>query len=347
MIKHTPARIATAPRSGTPRSATSGRQPLLAAHPSARRGFTMVELLMVILIISILVALILPAINSVRANVLNAAIRTDISQFEQAIAQFKIQYGTEPPSRITLCEKGTDWAATDSETARSKAIIRRFWPQFDFTIDRELDNKTGQSVIALRTGECLTFFLAGIVSWSDANGDGVMNKGDQFVASGFSKNPANPFLPAGTGNRESPFLDFVSNRFVDTNNNGIPEYVDSYPNQETPLMYMSAYEGKGYDMADLATTSMISPYRYPLVGTTPAKYQKPQSYQIVSPGPDGQFGTGGAFNPDEPAPSFLLYPSVGAGPTYTPSEIADTVTPPRRAVEYDNITNFHPGKLKP
>jgi len=323
-------------------------------RPGTRRGFTMIELLMVILIISILIAMILPAINSVRGSALVAGVRQDIAQFDQAIAQFKNLYGVEPPSRIILYETGSDWQTkTDFETVRSKAILRRIWPQFDFTRNRPwLDGNPALSTtaLALNSGECLTFFIGGVIAYNDKNGNLVPEKGEDIVATGFSKNPADPFELGG--NREGPFIDFVANRFVNTvegaTGDGFPEYLDSYPGQTVPLAYLSAYDGKGYDSLDLPP-GMVSAYRYPMGTSSVPKFHKPQSYQIISAGPDGvtplnpsaPYGLGGAFSPDDAANSFLQIPGTGLPPTDTPG--AATV----RQSEFDNITNFHPGKLKP
>ena len=74
------------------------------------RGFTLVELAAVILILAFLIALLLPALNGALKTAKNAAVGAEINQLAQALAQFKNQYGDYPPSRILLVESG-DYSA--------------------------------------------------------------------------------------------------------------------------------------------------------------------------------------------------------------------------------------------
>jgi len=74
---------------------------------TARGGFTLIEILAVILIISILMAFLLPAINSVRTKARVSQVRNEIAALESAIAAFKTQYGTEPPSSLVVYETPT------------------------------------------------------------------------------------------------------------------------------------------------------------------------------------------------------------------------------------------------
>ena len=64
------------------------------------RGFTMVELLAVILILAVLIALLLPALNGALKTARNAAVGAEINQLAQALASFKANYGDYPPSRV-------------------------------------------------------------------------------------------------------------------------------------------------------------------------------------------------------------------------------------------------------
>lgn len=336
--------------------------PTCSTHrPQSRRGaFTLIELMVVIVIVSILIGLLLPALFAARRSAQNAQVKGEITRLESAIAAFKNKFGIEPPSRITVYEGPTQWAADP----RSTGLIRRMWPQFDFSLARELDGDSpavvdtdpdgdGSPGITLNGAECLVAFLGGVI---DATG----------VPTGFSKNPANPFATAG--NREGPFFEFqggatisggtvtFNGRFVDTNGNRFPEYLDPIPSQTQPYLYLSSYDSRGYNTTiptpptsanpirsgDLPAATMFDVYRQapnqpsatPIVLGAP---QKANSFQIISPGRDAQYGVGGYFVANN-ANQILVIETT---------DINGNGRLDDRTVEWDNISNFHGGALKP
>lgn len=305
----------------------------------ARRGFTLIELIIVIVIIGVLIGLIGPALMGAFGSAREAGVVTEIKQLESAIAAFKAVYGVEPPSRVVIYEAPSGWTGD----AESRATIRRIWPQYDFTtphsglFSRDLTGDgDANDEIRLNAGEALTFFLGGVINRTT------------LAVEGFAKNPARPFLPASTAaSREGPFFEFDASRFVDLDSNFAPsgsttvygwrEYRDNLPGQTKPYLYFSSREGRGYQTITTPIDgTFVDIYRVfnPSGTATPnppgsgagtsSVYppHKPQTFQIISPGVDGQYGKGGVFNPAKPS-SWL-------------SDISD----------YDNLTNFHGGRLK-
>jgi general secretion pathway protein G len=324
-----------------------------------RRGFTLIELMVVVIVISILMALLLPAINSVRMKAKEASVVVEIKQLESAIATFKAKYGIEPPSRISIYLTQAGW----NTDAASMATIRRIWPQFDFTMSggagtaypshwTTIATTVGSNqVINLNSGECLLFFLGGVITTANNPAQQV---GSLAVSPpiGFAKNPQYPFGPT-TSNREGPFFEFNDiSRVMDVDGNGINEWYDPLPPVTTPklpYLYFSSYDGSGYRIAELPGASsgaysyLHDVYRVSgAAGTNPPATpgasaagsqqlpaQRPQSFQIISPGYDGSFGSGGVFNSKLP----------NAGLTDSSGK-ADTAG-------YDNLTNFNAGRLNP
>ncbi len=256
-----------------------------------------------ILILAILIALLLPAINAAVRTAKNAAVGGEINQLAQALAAFKNQYGDYPPSRIFLSEDGNllpaestlSLPAGDISTAqlgqRSIAAMRKFFPRVTFN----LGNLTGT------TGK-----------WYDFNGDGLsvaVNGVDAAVHAPGSRMPGvlpgrhraehrfglrhdgirqGPHesvheqslwaMPGYSGNRQTPFFQFVANRLaLDPNNPtapGIPGYLDSLGNESISgtanantgltdfyvdtssgilnfYAYFSSYGNNGYDPNDV------------------------------------------------------------------------------------------------
>lgn len=321
----------------------------------ARRGFTLLELLIVIVIIAILASLLTVAVSSARRGARIAQVRTEIGGLDSALAEFKNQFGEYPPSRITLFETGTDWGGSGTEAARSRAIMRRFFPSFrpysgstsliNVDWNRDGDNGANNDTVELRGPECLVFFLAGMSLWTDSDSDSAISPGEiRFV--GFSKNPANPFDTSGTNRLRPSSFEFNASRVVASAlNNKIPVYLDPLPGQVRPYLYASSNEGAGYDrnpgssgnpansanrdistngLTGVQSTDRIATFEY-LQNATSGPAWKDRTYQIISPGFDGLYGQGGLWNENS----------------------ADTDLVGNRDAERDNITNFHNTLLAP
>ena len=328
-------------------------------HSSQSRiGFTLIELLVVIVIIAILIALVLPAISGVRTRARDVEVRKEIGDLEQAITQFKVSYGVEPPSMVTIYKTDAQWAADP----RSRAAIKRIWPKINFAYTDPMNTNIGSGGISfpstsvtavhLNGAECLVFFLGGV-----ANAAGAL--------SGFSKNPQLPFI--SDTSREGPFFEFKgaynfttsqwTGRLITTDDSdAMPVYLDPLPQQTRPYVYFHSNDGGSYPFETVASTPPIATWRntdclgytvnmmgvpqfdinytlmeyayfqsFPGTGMTPLAQarsslpHKSKSFQIISPGADATYGTGGLFNP----------------------ESTSNLSPADR----DNITNFHSGRL--
>jgi prepilin-type N-terminal cleavage/methylation domain-containing protein len=348
----------------------------------ARRGaFTIIELMIVVVIIGILVGLTAPALMRAFGTARDSQVRVEISQLENAINAFKTTYGTEPPSRIVLCEAAADWdpatttyrltgdtspfAKSKAQISQSRAVIRRIWPQFDFGAARDLnsDGDSTDAPVVLNASQCLVFFLGG---GRDAAGGLI----------GFAKNPTNPF--ATGGGREGPFFEFRLERVVSASAGLYPGYLDLYPGQIRPYLYFSSYDGRGYqplgadgrpgragvdddgngstDFLDSPTNTIFDPLEVGFAGSddesppggpssvylaavsgTSSTPHKQTSFQIISPGNDQKYGTGGLFEATKQKVSLATRrPTSGAG---LDSDIFSG------AAEHDNITNIHGGRL--
>lgn len=308
------------------------------AARTRRRGFTLIELLAVITILSILIALLLPAIFGANRAARVQQVKTEIVALDTAIKSFKQEFGMEPPSNITLCEVPANWSAYP----QSQAIISRIWSQFDFTLARDLNGDLDMTdpPITLNGSECLVLFLGGVF---DTNGE----------PTGFSRIPANPWQTGGT-NRLGPFYEFKKDRLMAPSPSLNPNfyvYADPITGTQSPFLYASSNEGQGYNVAaaPINGASDFSPamqyYYYQGANTAfdptttafssstapgPFTPWNKNGYQIISAGFDRKFGVGGLYQKGE-----LSVPTSGS------------ISAAARDFERDNITNFSDGMLIP
>ncbi len=291
--------------------------PATSAPPRDRGGFTLLELLIVIVIIALLAGLLLPAINAASQKARMGRVRQEISQLEASIVAFKNRFGIEPPSQFRLYDDFSWYlvddaagAGTPQDQARLKSVgvIRRLWPQFDFSLARDWDGDGDTTTQAtegytLTGAECLVFFLGGIID----TGAGLPN------LTGFSKNPRAPFA-ASTGTRDGPFYEFAASRIQDRittamgGNDLIPEYVDSLGVEKLPYLYINSNDGSGYDASHLplaipfdnvATEGLQLRDGIYRQSETANSFYKPKTFQIISPGFDGDYGHGGVYEEDD------------------------------------------------
>jgi prepilin-type N-terminal cleavage/methylation domain-containing protein len=203
----------------------------------ARRGFTMIELIVVILIILILAALLLPAVRSAlgTANVVKQV--DDMGKITAGLEAFKAKYGVYPPSRIRLRE-GTAYNMNEGFDAHSVKMLRALWRNLPLvTVNgaagdpntpnlptnqrvlwcadvpgKALDPNNWTGVYELEGDECLVFFLGGIPEFDRSQ------VRPTIILHGFTKgtNPTgipNANTPA-TMAREDKLVEFDAGRLV-------------------------------------------------------------------------------------------------------------------------------------
>jgi general secretion pathway protein G len=213
------------------------------AHPkkSVRSGFTLVEMLVVIVIIGVIMGLISAAVVKALGTGKQAKNRAEISQLELAVEAFKQKYGVYPPSRIMLAKKRAYYPTNPTDPLYplandSIAFLTKVFPRL--ASPNPLDRNSPWTYAGPSTG-------ADFVDW---NGNGLPDQGkldilegDQslvfFVGgipdhirtgappncTGFSTNGGNPayHLRFG-GDVNPPLFQFGSDRLVLLRSDGQP-----------------------------------------------------------------------------------------------------------------------------
>jgi len=256
-----------------------------------RRAFTLVELMVVLLILGILIALLLPAINGAVRTARDAQVTAEIQSLKTGLADFRSKYGHYPPSRLILREDGiydvtdtrplsalspSEWVGTETFgtatndltygelAARSHLYLSHTWGRAYFVKGQPLpaspqqhdfngNGRYDRGSIYLEGHECLVFFLGGIPIPPEIGGPGV---------SGFAANLMQPFsnsfvdMPnlSMSMNRTIPMTEFAVSRLVDRDGDGMPGYVDTLGSGTDARCYAYFSANQGYDPNDVNFT---------------------------------------------------------------------------------------------
>lgn len=260
---------------------------------SARGGFTLIELMMVIAIIAVLATLITYGVNRALLFARQVGTKTEMSQIETALANAAKDLGGVPyiPSRITLYEDLTDGTATDQASINLLGKMFPGYTNIDWNNDGTISN-TDATVFG--ADKAWVFFLGGMQSGG--------------VPIGFAKGTSPNNLTAT--NRKPVHYDFKLSRL---NQKGNYTYLD-YWEKEVLIVYSN--------MAKNPTSATLNadnpdatkfPSRY-YKSKTPAVLFNNKGYQILSAGKDGLFGTAQSGFASGTIPNlFVGYGDLGVG----------------------------------
>ena len=239
-----------------------------------RRGFTLIEMLSVVVIIGILAGLITAAAIAARNRARRARIKIEISQLEQALGHYKAKYGSYPP----------DFTDPDA-VARH---LKRAFPKCPASNYPDFTGHTPASA--------LVFWLAGPPEGPTST-----------KTIGLSANVKNPFDDSPS--RISPLFDFDQTR-LRYEGDALVYYPDiGVAAASNPYVYFRARAGGKYEPANAGKRQVyMSPegsevkpyYDGPLTARTGnTEWVNSKSFQVLCAGSDDIFGNGHQFRAEE------------------------------------------------
>ena len=272
----------------------------------AKRGFTLVELLVVISIIILLVGLLLPAIMGVRASFERSASKFEVQALDNAVENYRTKYGDYPPD-------ASSWGLTERH-------LRKAFPNI---LSSELNLLKG---FDMDPAEALVFFLGGFSSDSQRPFTG---KGGPLTVTGGT--PAAPICRYNAS-RENSFFEFPPARLT-LNSDGtasldeatlfntgkaddlFPVFMGRLNTKEAGVPYVyfdsrtysSVIGGTAaapifnfYQPSNVLTVTgpavnrgdlgAVRPYLAEVTGAGAFKFENSKTFQIIAPGIDGRYG---------------------------------------------------------
>jgi len=261
----------------------------------ARSGFTLIEVMVVILIISILVSLTAVVLTKVRTKAKEATAQAEMAQVSNAIGAFKVKLNASfLPAFQPSSSTGGSFRLASGYTDASGALIPAFAPEATYL--KQLFPQMNLSDNGLRDSSGKFINNGVFMPAGSTNGPMTLDPnqsmlffltGSTFTSfQGFSTNRQTPFASPSGGPSVGPFLDVAAGK-LDTASP--PHYTDPWGN---PYAYL-AFD-PNLNKYPNATCFGVSPY-----SDSTGKPLNQKGFQIISAGKDGAFGPGGAWTPQQ------------------------------------------------
>ena len=215
---------------GITRRRASSRSSLITHRSAFLPGFTLVELLMVLIIVGILVSLLTVAVSYAIRAAKQAFITTEISQLDATLQGYKNDNGGLYPPCMAIPMPSSSTPTSPSRIDLFNQALRKRFPRYtgDYVATRTLLLSTAWKVTPIGGGtpsslnldrldaaEALVFWLAGPPAPTSASSSTILY--------GFSSNPTTPF-DTTTSSRSKILFSFDESRLTDADGDGWPEY---------------------------------------------------------------------------------------------------------------------------
>lgn len=317
------------------------------AHP--RSGFTLVEILVVVAIITILVALLVPAVMFAVSRAKRGRMAMEVASISKALERYKLEYGEYPPDFADV----QLYPSADARAARAVEIITEHLQSIrrrrDTVFDLPMANQSTRDVAVLsqlNPSNALYFWLGGLASNPEYP---LMGQGERTVMLDFAKERITNVLQARIVEGKNQNGAVLSNQVRDVAGQYYPAgdatkrpfiyyRADSYttnsadPSQTAAVRWVKAIFDNAVSVPGLGQQNLPPvPYLENLNGKT--NFAASDKFQVICAGLDGIYGTIQPVNGQLQWDNLTTYPTI-------PTGIA--VSKDHR----DNVTSFTEGAIE-
>ncbi len=263
----------------------------MSLHPRRSRGFTLVEILVVVAIIVILMAILIPTAMGMIAKARAAAVGVELSQLKTALEEYKKEHGDYPPS---MGGPPSQWIPANRYSTIAERHLLRCYPKM---LPGQKDFFYGSIAPQLGNDEALVFWLTLI-----ANDPREPFKNLTIVGGNLVFTPTPGSAPGSIGVYPGPYpryvhYEFDERRIRTLDNDVLPSYEALYSRQ-TPYIFFDSRTYRLHMRQNTAALGVCQPYNdYAKVQqslTSPVNadttFVNPNTFQIHCAGQDGNFG---------------------------------------------------------